>query len=168
MRTPVTNSTPVTNIMAGIDISCNEVRLVRLPGLIVASYAAVSDTPEDDCWEKVIGLIKKYELDQKPGFRHFGYGFNNNKGQYGYEMWVTVPEDFVVPEPFVRKEFPGGLFAALPANLSVIGERWDQLQDWIVENEDLESDYCHEKMRQTNSGCEKAAGFAVAGASHLN
>lgn len=40
--------------MAGIDIGCNEVRLVRLPGLIAASYAAVSDTPEDDCWEKVI------------------------------------------------------------------------------------------------------------------
>lgn len=98
-------------------------------------------------------LIKKYELDQKPGFRHFGYGFNNDKGQYGYEMWVTVPEDFVVPEPFVRKEFPGGLFAALPANLSVIGERWDQLQDWIVENEDLESDYCPGKMRYCLEEC---------------
>lgn len=140
-------------IMSGLDSRSNEVRIVRLPKLIVASYAVVSDTPEDDCSEKVIGLIRKYDLDQKPGFRHFGFGFNDNKGEYGYEMWVTVSDDFKVPEPFIRKEFPGGLFAALPANLSVIGERWDLLQDWILGSEDFKADYCPEKMRYCLEEC---------------
>ncbi|HBE07217.1 MAG TPA: hypothetical protein DCY85_12120, partial [Firmicutes bacterium] len=133
--------------------SSNEVRIIRLPKLIVASYAVVSHTPEDDCWEKVIGLIKQYDLDQESGFRHFGFGFNDDKGKYGYEMWVTVPEDFEVPEPFIRKEFPGGLFAALPANLSVIGEHWDLLQDWIADSEDFEADSSPGKMHYCLEEC---------------
>lgn len=139
--------------MSGIDTSSNEVRIIRLPKLIVASYGVVSDTPEDDCWGKVGGLIKKYALDQESGFRYFGFGFSDDKGKYGYEMWVMVPEDLKVPEPFIRKEFPGGLFAALPANLSVIGERWDLLQDWIVNSEDFEVDSCPEKMRYCLEEC---------------
>lgn len=133
--------------------SNNDVRIVDLPTMIFASYAVVSDTSENDCWEKIYGLIVEYSLDQKPGFRHFGFGFNNYRGEYGYEMLVVVPEDFKVPEPFARKEFNGGLFAALPTYLTIIGERWDQLNEWLRENEDYELDFNPEKLRYYLEEC---------------
>ncbi len=131
----------------------NDVRLVKLPRMIIASYSALSETPENDCWEKIASLINEYSLNQKPGFRHFGFGYNNSKGEYGYEMWVTVPESFEVPKPFVRKEFCGGLFAALPTYLSIIGERWDQLNEWIKESEEYEVDWQPDNLREYLEEC---------------
>jgi hypothetical protein len=133
--------------------SNNDIRIVNLPRMIFASYAVVSDTPENDCWEKIYGLIAEYSLDQKSGFRHFGIGFNNSNGEYGYEMLVVVPEDFRVPEPFIRKEFNGGLFAAIPTYLTIIGERWDQLNEWLRENEDYELDWHPEILRDCLEEC---------------
>ncbi len=130
-----------------------DVKIVNLPRLIVASYSVVGDSPENDCGDKVTSLIKEYSLDEKPGFRHLGFGFNNSRGEYGYEMWVVVPEDFEVTKPFERKEFHGGLFAALPTYLPMIGERWDQLQEWVRDNEDFESDFQPEKMRYYLEEC---------------
>lgn len=131
----------------------NDVRIVNLPRMIFASYAVVSETPENDCWEKINRLITEYFLDQKPGFRHFGFGFNNSNGEYGYEILVVVPENFRVPEPFTRKEFNGGLFAALPTYLTIIGERWDQLNEWLRENEDYELDWHPEILRDYLEEC---------------
>lgn len=131
----------------------NEVRIVNLPRLIVASYYVIGDNPEDKCWDKIINLVKEYALDEKTGFRHLGFGFNNSRGEYGYEIWVVIPEDFQVPEPFERKEFQGGLFAALPTYLPMVGERWDQLQEWVRENEEFESDFQPEKMRYYFEEC---------------
>lgn len=142
------------NDMSGsISYSNNDIRIVNLPRMIFASYAVVSDTPENDCWERIYGLIDEHLLAQKPGFRHFGFGFNNSDGEYGYEMLVVVPEDFRVPEPFARKEFYGGLFAALPTYLTIIGERWDQLNEWLRENEDYELDWNPEIMRNYLEEC---------------
>ena len=131
----------------------NDVRIVSLPRMIFASYGVVSDTPEDDCWEKIRGLIDEYFLDKEPGFRNFGFGFNNENGEYDYEMLVTVPESFEVPQPFVRKEFNGGLFAALPAYLTIIGERWDQLNEWLRGSEDYELDWHPEILRDYLEEC---------------
>lgn len=133
---------------------CNtDVRIVNLPRMTVASYSVISEAPEKDCWEKIISLIKEYSMDEKPCFRHFGFGFNNSRGEYGYEMWVVVPEDFKVPKPFERKDFHGGLFAALPTYLPMIGERCDQLQEWVTENEDFELDFHPGKTRYYLEEC---------------
>ncbi|GAB6110233.1 MerR family transcriptional regulator [Fusibacter bizertensis] len=131
----------------------NDVRIVSLSRMVFASYAVVSDTPENDCWENIYKLVNDYALDQKPGFRHFGFGFNHSNGEYGYEMLVVVPEDFSVPEPFTRKEFMGGLFAALPTYLTIIGERWDQLNEWLLKNEDCELDWHPEILRDYIEEC---------------
>lgn len=141
------------NMSGSTSYSNNDVRIVNLPRMIFASYAVVSDTPENDCWENIYRLIVEYSLDKKPGFRQFGFGFNNSSGEYGYEMLVTVPEDFRVPEPFIRKEFNGGLFAALPTYLTIIGERWDQLNEWLCENEDYELDWHPEILRDYLEEC---------------
>ena len=120
------------------------VRIVSLPRMVLACYKAESNMPEKDCSAVVNKMIHENSLYEKYGFRHFG--FNNPDPQegnpvYGYEMWVVVPEDFIVPEPFRRKEFDGGLFASVPAQMTVIGERWRQLWDWVMNNEKYEVDW---------------------------
>lgn len=121
-----------------------DVRIVNLPKMVFACYRAESSTPEDDCSKVVNKFIKENSLNEKYGFRHFG--FNNpspTEGNpvYGYEMWVAIPEDVEVPEPLYRREFKGGLFAAIPTQLTIIGERWRQLDDWTRNNPKYELDW---------------------------
>ncbi|MCX7657500.1 MAG: MerR family transcriptional regulator, partial [Oscillospiraceae bacterium] len=93
-----------------------DVRIVRLPEMIVASYLAKSETPEKDCSDVINKFILKNSLHEKSGFRHFGFN-NPNPSEhspvYGYEIWVAIPEDFNVPNPLVKKKFEGGLYASI-------------------------------------------------------
>jgi DNA-binding transcriptional MerR regulator len=121
-----------------------EVRIINLSKMKFACYRAESANPENDCWEAANKLILENSLHEKYGFRHFG--FNNPEPRdgnpiYGYEMWFVVPEDFVISEPFYKREFPGGLFAAIPTQMALIGERWQQLGDWVSNNEKYELDW---------------------------
>lgn len=56
--------------------------------------------------------ISQNNLHKRSGYRNFGFNnpspFEGNP-VYGYEMWVTIPDNFVVPEPLVKKRFDGGL-----------------------------------------------------------
>lgn len=132
------------------------VRIVRLPKMVFACYKATSITPENDCAAVVNKFIVENSLHKKLGFRHFG--FNNPDPQegnsiYGYEMWVVVPEDYVIPEPLYRKEFKGGLFAAIPTQMTVIGERWKELWDWVFNNQKYEADWHPESDRRWLEEC---------------
>ena len=133
-----------------------DVRIVNLPKMVFASYRAESTTPEDDCWKVVNKFIEENSLCDKNGFRQFG--FNNpdpSEGNpvYGYEMWVVIPEDLQLPIQFTRKEFNGGLFAAVPAYLTNIGERWGQLWDWVNNSNKYEIDWDLEKDRRWFEEC---------------
>lgn len=121
-----------------------DVRIVKLPPMVLACYRAESTTPEDDCAEIVNKFIYDNSLHEKNGFRHFG--FNNPEPQdnnpvYGYEMWVVIPNNLLVPNPFYRKEYEGGLFAAVPTQLPIIEERWQQLWEWVKNNQKYEIDW---------------------------
>lgn len=133
-----------------------DVRIVNLPQMIFACYRAESATPENDCAEVVNRFILENSLHQTFGFRHFG--FNNPEPQkdnpvYGYEMWFVIPEDLEVPEPLWKKEFKGGLFAAIPTQMTVIGERWKQLWDWVMNNQKYEVDWNPEWDRRYLEEC---------------
>lgn len=133
-----------------------EVRVINLPRMVIASYCTVSETPEDDCWKVVNKLIENNDLQNCSGFRHFGFNNPNptpDKSEYGYEMWVVIPEDFNVPAPFVKKEFPGGLYCALPTYMAVIGERWKQLVEWVQNNGSYELDINKAHMRHELEEC---------------
>ncbi|MDD4531736.1 MAG: MerR family transcriptional regulator [Candidatus Pacebacteria bacterium] len=113
----------------------NEMRIVRLPKLVVAGCSSDKENPEDDCWNQIRPLIATFRLDQEPGFRNFGYGYNRSDGVYVYHVMVTVPEKMIVPEPFIKFTLPGGLFAALPSTLFNIGERWTELCSMVDESD---------------------------------
>lgn len=120
-----------------IAMSANQlgnVRIVRLPAMTVASYRVESETPEKDCSDVMNRFVLKNSLHQSSCFHHFG--FNNpspaeNNPVYGYETWVAIPADYAVPEPLVKKQFDGGLYASLSTKIGEIGERWQQLYNWV-------------------------------------
>lgn len=116
----------------------NNVRIVRVPKMTVASYCPMSEKPELDCHEVMTKFVKENGLHLKNGFRHFG--FNNpcpseNTPIYGYEIWAAVPDDFEVPAPLAKKQFTGGLYASVSTQLNEIGERWQQLARWVESND---------------------------------
>lgn len=93
-----------------------DIRIVYLPPATVASYRYVGENPEDTAGPMIYSFIKEKDLPRvKPDFRL--YGFNNpspleGQREYGYEFWVTIPDDMEVREPYVKKHFKGGLYAA--------------------------------------------------------
>lgn len=104
-----------------------DVRIIYLPPMTVASVHIINGDYADKAEliyvaEAISGelldeFVKNNKLTtQKPDLRHFG--FNQPMGEYdtspdhGYERWVTIPDDMQVKPPFIKKQIPGGLYAA--------------------------------------------------------
>lgn len=93
-----------------------DIRYIYLPPMAVAAAQYTGPNPEDVSGTRLDRFVQENALAEKtPSLRVFG--FNNPSPQregetYGYEFWVTVPEDMEVPAPLVKKQFAGGLYAA--------------------------------------------------------
>jgi DNA-binding transcriptional MerR regulator len=124
-----------------LKLTDRDVRIVYLPPSTVAAYRVVGDEPEDCCHKVINAFVRDANLVViKPDIRHFGFNAPNpvdETGYHGYEMWVTIPDDFPVPEPLVKKHFEGGLYAA---HMSPFGafEEWGSLSDWVANNRNFE------------------------------
>ncbi|MCL2187701.1 MAG: effector binding domain-containing protein [Defluviitaleaceae bacterium] len=127
------------------------VRIMTLPPMRVAAHHALSETPEKDCALVFDKFVLDNNLHKRSGHRSFG--FNNpdpSEGNsiYGYELWVTVPDDFTPPAPMVIKTFDGGLYASISTQMNEIGERWDALYNWSTENEKYEGDFARQWLEE--------------------
>jgi DNA gyrase inhibitor GyrI len=117
-----------------------EVRIISLPPMRVASFHAYSSTPEIDAWKKTYAWAKAHDcLQEAPATRIFG--FNNpdpaaGSPNYGYEFWVTVGTQ-VLPDGEVKiKDFPGGMYAVLRCDVygdpgEIIPRTWQKLVKWF-------------------------------------
>jgi len=119
------------------------VRIMELPPMTVATYCVESETPEIDCAKVFDKFVLDNNLHKRSGYRYFG--FNNpdpseDRPIYGYELWVTIPEDFELPAPFIKKQFDGGMYASISAQMNEIGERWESLYEWSTQSERYEGD----------------------------
>lgn len=117
------------------------VRILYLPPCTVAASHYFGENPEDHAQRLISTFIRENKLwTVKPDFRLFG--FNNPSPQanetYGYEYWVTIPEDLDVPAPLVKKQFAGGLYAAHCIKMGDFQE-WQLLFDWV--NQSTAYDY---------------------------
>lgn len=131
------------------------VRIVLLPACTVASYHFIGENPEETVgaqMDKFVRESRLYEL--KPDARLFGFNHPNpsaNSPQYGYEDWVTIPEDMEVPAPLVKKHFAGGLYAAHTIKFGDFHE-WNLLSKWVSDNEKYTSNYS-EQGEEIMGGC---------------
>lgn len=111
-----------------------DVRIVYLPPATVAAYQYEGDEPEGVVGKVINAFVRDNDLVKlKPDIRHYGFNAPNpsdETGAHGYEMWVTIPEDFAVPAPLVKKQFDGGLYCAHMIPIGAF-EEWELLSKWL-------------------------------------
>jgi len=119
----------------------NDVRIVYLPPATVAASHYIGENPENVTSEAIDNFVKSTELYKiKPDMRHYGFNHTNpteTNPVYGYEMWVTIPDDMDVPTPLVKKHFNGGLYAAHMIEFGNFHE-WAWLAQWVDSNDKYE------------------------------
>lgn len=131
------------------------VRIVLLPPYTVASCHYIGENPEEtvgDIMDKFVHGSKLYEI--KPDSRNFGFNHPNPSKEhehYGYETWVTIPNDMEVPKPLVKKIFKGGLYAAHTIDFPNFNE-WGLLTNWVSTNDTFCLDYS-ELGEEIMGGC---------------
>lgn len=128
-------------------ISDKDVRIVYLPPSAVASALTFGEKAEHDT-DVIMGkFVEDTNLFKiNPGAKFYGFNNpefddNNNFVKQGYEAWATIPDDFIVPAPLVKKTFTGGLYAAYTSK-PVDFEDWKHFFVWLDESEDFEHDLC--------------------------
>lgn len=121
--------------MAELNQELGHVRIVELKPVKVAYYRAESASPEADAWAFMLKWVREQGLDRLAATRYFGFnnpGPSPSRAEYGYEVWVTVPDEFAAGSGQVEvKPFAGGLYAVTTTYLYEIGERWQKLVTWV-------------------------------------
>lgn len=124
------------------------VRVVYLPPMTVASAFYTDENAHEKAWQTVNDFVKQSNLFEiKPDLRIFRIEYSNATGKnFGNEVWVSIPDDFIVPSPLTKKIFHGGQYAA-----HVLGDdgflTYLGLQDWINESDRYQYDYDRNLMR---------------------
>lgn len=138
-----------------------DVRILSLPRLTVAAAHAICEQPEDAADALLTKFIRQIDLlHVKPDARVFGFNHPNpTEGNpvYGYEFQITIPPDLPVPAPLLRKEMPGGLYAAHAIKMGDFHE-WAALAGWAEQSPDWE-------IRWASDGTEIMSGSLE---EHLN
>ncbi|WP_246451951.1 MerR family transcriptional regulator [Alkalicella caledoniensis] len=130
------------------------VRIVLLPSCTVASYHYIGENPEDTVGAQINKFIQECKLyELKPDARMFGFNHPNpsKDNPYGYESWVTIPEDLEVPKPLTKKYFEGGLYGAHSIKFGDFHE-WQLLCKWAENNEKYIPNYS-ELGEEIMGGC---------------
>ena len=141
------------------------VRILLLPPMTVAAFHYVGPDPEDHAGDMASRFVQEsplYEL--KPDSRMFGFNHPNpspDRPHYGYEVWLTIPEDFDVHAPGVKKRFPGGLYAAHAIDFGSFHE-WGWLAQWVENNPDWEGNGSPEGPENMFGGLEEHLNWVYA------
>ena len=117
-----------------------DVRIITLPPMRMASFYAFSSSPETEAWEKLVVWAKAHSyLQEAPARRIFG--FNNpdpseGSPSYGYELWLTIDPEAPQDDEITFKDFSGGLYAALLCEVKgdpgeIIPATWGKLVKWL-------------------------------------
>jgi DNA gyrase inhibitor GyrI len=112
-----------------------EIRIIKLGPMRVASAYAFGSSPERTALEKMQRFAKAHQLLVEEHLPPT-FGFNNpnpstGSPNYGYEVWLPVEEEIQPSEDIQIVDFSGGLYAVAPCRgLQNIGEDWLALAKW--------------------------------------
>lgn len=119
------------------------VRVVYLPPMTIASICVTGENMQEKAWRAVTDFVMQRDLLKvKPDLRVFRFDHIAVGGQHfdGHEVWVSIPDNFDLPAPFVKKIFFGGQYA-----VHAMGDDGFHvelgLQDWVNESERYQFDY---------------------------
>lgn len=123
------------------------IKIVQLPPMRVVSFHQKdSEAPELEAFSKLQQWANPLGLLENPT-KHQVFGFNNpipmpESTLRGYELWITIPEDFTVGDEVVTKRFDGGLYAVVTIKgVENIGPVCAGFYQWIMENERYQLGY---------------------------
>lgn len=118
-----------------------DVRIVHLPASAVAAARYAGPEPENHAGQMIADFARQNCLwETNSSLRLFGFNSPNpppEGGEYGYEFWLTIPEDMEVPPPLEKKHFPGGTYAAHCIRMGDF-HQWAWLARWVEESEEYE------------------------------
>lgn len=118
-----------------------DVRIIHLPASAVAAARYAGPEPENHAGRMIAEFARQNRLwETSSSLRLFGFNSPNpppEGGEYGYEFWLTIPEDMEVPPPLEKKHFPGGTYAAHCIRMGDFHE-WAWLARWVEESEEYE------------------------------
>ena len=123
------------------NMQLKDVRIIHIPAAAVASARYFGPDPESHAGRMIADFTRENKLWEKvPDLRMFGFNSPNpppEGGEYGYEFWVTIPEDMDVPAPLEKKRLPGGTYAAHAIKMGDFHE-WQWLFKWAYESGEYE------------------------------
>ena len=142
----VKESITMSDLLKAADVlkKLENVRVVYLPPMTVASICYNEIGKEEEAWQALNDFVIQNNLTTiKPDLRVFKLGAETVS-----ENWVSIPDDFEVLAPFIKKKFHGGQYAAhIYGGLNAINttneggmEIWLGLQDWINGSEKYQYD----------------------------
>ncbi len=118
-----------------------DVRIIHLPASAVAAARYAGPEPENHAGRMIAEFARQNRLwETSSSLRLFGFNSPNpppEGGEYGYEFWLTIPEDMEVPPPLEKKHFPRGTYAAHCIRMGDFHE-WAWLARWVEESEEYE------------------------------
>ena len=122
----------------------------------MAAFHYIGENPEEHVGNEADRFIRESRLYEiKPDSRMFGFNHPNpgmrEDGFYGYEVWVTIPEDMEVPDNCVKKQFEGGLFAAYTIKFPEF-QYWGELENWVRNSPDYDLNYSEQGF-EVMGGC---------------
>ncbi len=122
------------------NMQLKDVRIVHLPPATVASARYFGPDPEDHAGLMIADFTRANRLWETGDVRLYGFNSPNpppEGGEYGYEFWVTIPDEMDVPAPLTKKRFKGGTYAAHAIKMGDFHE-WQWLFKWAYESEEYE------------------------------
>lgn len=122
------------------NMKLTDVRIVHLPAATVAAARYFGPDPEDHAGLMIADFTREHKLWETGDVRLYGFNSPNpppEGGEYGYEFWVTIPDDMDVPEPLEKKRLTGGTYAAHAIKMGDFHE-WQWLFKWAYESEEYE------------------------------
>lgn len=148
---------------AGKELSkLKNVRIIYLPPFTAAASHYIGENPEENAEKPLRDFIKKKKLFAiKPDSRVFGFNHpspSHENAYYGYEFWVTIPDDMEVEKPLSKKKFDGGLYAVHTINMGDFHE-WEWLMKWVQESPHYLENYRDEADECMGGLLEEALNF---------
>lgn len=132
----------------------NDFKIVTLPEMRVVSFHAMGEflgDPEPKAgaklyeWANPLGLYDDPDTHRVFGFNNPDPKFDKDLGKfivdednpYGYEFWMTIPEDFEVQDEVDVKTIPEGLYVTKSClGIDNLGRVWKELFNWVKESKE--------------------------------
>jgi len=126
------------NQAAEVLAKLDNVRVVFVPPMTVASYRHIGERPKENAAKIVDEFVRSSGIYQiKPDIRQLGFNHQTGDEYDGFEMCVSVPDDMEISAPFVKKRLHGGMYVTA---LDINWYDYKRVYAWITDSEQYQYD----------------------------